>query len=662
MLVVERPVYTSGTGFNIALMFSSARRVFYCLLRNLDTLGGARESMSSISRALRATRRARVVSPLAPGADAAPLAGREAPGGRVGRAGSHLQMSRLRATAAAAHGRWSLLPTAVPALLDRGVHAASAARASAGATRDRSRPARAPTAVIALGSNQGDRVGLFREALRLLRAHGVFPQTHSCLYETAPAYVTDQAAFLNAACIVRVEDESVGACPVKLLDVLKRIEKRLGRKDGGERFGPRPIDLDILFHDAGAFKDDRLEIPHPRLHERDFVLAPLADLFGGSEADAFDGNDVLRETDAASTPRRSSRDFFSREDPIRAGLRSARATWLSRGGERVVGTDAIRRVAPFGKNDALRTWGERTEIMGILNATPDSFSDGGDFFDVNGDVSKAVARARQMVAAGASFVDVGGQSTRPGATRVSAAEEARRVVPVIRALAKALRDTEACVSVDTFYGAVAAAAAEAGADVVNDVSGGTLCEEMFAAVASTTRPLPYVCMHMRGDPRTMQSRAMTTYEENDVPGVVGRELSARARAANDAGVEPWRVWTDPGIGFAKTFEANWDALAHLCVVRSELSISGAGALARAPMLVGVSRKGFLGEVTGRAGKDAKDRDPATAAACAAAIAAGADVVRVHDVAAVVDAVRVADAVRAARRRRRDRDAKRKSGV
>jgi len=558
-------------------------------------------------------------------------------------------MSRLRATAAAAHGRWSLLPTAGPALLDRGVHAASAARASAGATRDRSRPARAPTAVIALGSNQGDRVGLFREALRLLRAHGVFPQTHSCLYETAPAYVTDQAAFLNAACIVRVEDESVGSCPVKLLDVLKRIEKRLGRKDGGVRFGPRPIDLDILFHDAGAFKDDRLEIPHPRLHERDFVLAPLADLLRGSEADAFDENDVLRETNAASLPIRSD----SRQDPIQTGLRAARATWLSRGGERVVGTDAIRRVAPFGKNDTLRTWGGNTEIMGILNATPDSFSDGG---ELDGDdeicISKAVKRAREMVAAGASFVDVGGQSTRPGATRVSAAEEARRVVPVIRALAEALRDTEACVSVDTFYGAVAAAAADAGADVVNDVSGGTLCEEMLRAVASTARPLPYVCMHMRGDPRTMQSRAMTTYEEDDVPGVVGRELGERARAANDAGIEPWRVWTDPGIGFAKTARGNWDALAHLNVVRSELARSGAGALARAPMLVGVSRKGFLGEVTGRA--DAADRDPATAAACAAAIAAGADVVRVHDVAAVVDAVRVADAVRAARRRRRDR--------
>ena len=350
-------------------------------------------------------------------------------------------------------------------------------------------------------------------------------------------------------------------------------------------------------------------------------------------------------------------------------MRVARALWRARGGEANVGTDAIRRVAPFGKNDALRDWGRNTAIMGILNATPDSFSDGGALSagdaDADGsgtdaeetfgkyvDVGKAVARAREMVADGALFVDVGGQSTRPGATRVSAAEETRRVVPVVRALAEALGNTAACVSVDTFYGAVAAAAADAGADVVNDVSGGTLCPAMLRAVAATTRPLPYVCMHMRGDPRTMQSRELTTYAEDDVPGVVGRELLERARAAAAAGVEPWRVWSDPGIGFAKTSEGNWDALAHLDVVRSELARGGAGALAKAPMLVGVSRKGFLGEITGH--KNARDRDRATAAACAAAVAAGADVVRVHDVAAGADAVRVADAVRAARRRRRDR--------
>ena len=643
------------TGSNVATMpFFVEERVAFSH-GSSETSAHSKAHMSSIARALRATRQARVTPSLAPGADAAPLLGRGARGGRVGRVGACPPMSRHRTTAAAALGRWSPLPTARPALLDRGVHAASAASATADATRDRSRPDRAPTAVIALGSNQGDRVGLFREALRALRASGVVPRSHSSLYETAPAYVTDQPAFLNAAVIVRVEDESVGACPVKLLDVLKRTERRLGRADGGRRFGPRPIDLDILFHDAGAFENDRLVIPHPRFHERDFVLAPLADL--ALEADA-------------ERKRVPNENANANEDPIRRGLRVARALWRARGGEANVGTDAIRRVAPFGKNDALRDWGRNTAIMGILNATPDSFSDGGalsrDDADADGsgtdaeetlvfknvDVGKAVARAREMVADGALFIDVGGQSTRPGATRVSAAEETRRVVPVVRALAEALRNTAACVSVDTFYGAVAGAAADAGADVVNDVSGGTLCPAMLRAVAATTRPLPYVCMHMRGDPHTMQSRALTTYAEDDVPGVVGRELLERARAAAAAGVEPWRVWSDPGIGFAKTSEGNWDALAHLDVVRSEMARGGAGALAKAPMLVGVSRKGFLGEVTGH--KNARDRDRATAAACAAAVAAGADVVRVHDVAAVVDAVRVADAVRAARRRRRDR--------
>ena len=262
-------------------------------------------------------------------------------------------MSRHRTTAAAALGRWSPLPPARPALLDRGVHAASAASATADATRDRSRPDRAPTAVIALGSNQGDRVGLFREALRALRASGVVPRSHSSLYETAPAYVTDQPAFLNAAVIVRVEDESVGACPVKLLDVLKRTERRLGRADGGRRFGPRPIDLDILFHDAGAFENDRLVIPHPRFHERDFVLAPLADL--GLETDA--------ETRASNE--NANANAHAKEDPIRRGLRVARA----RGGARA----AARRTSGRMRFAASRRSG-RTTLCATGAETPRSWA------------------------------------------------------------------------------------------------------------------------------------------------------------------------------------------------------------------------------------------------------------------------------------------------
>ena len=525
------------------------------------------------------------------------------------------------------------------------------------------------TAVVAIGSNQGDRVELFRAALRALADAGVVVQRHSCLYETAPAYVTDQPAFLNAAMVVRVDDPATAADPVKLLDVLKRVERDLGRAEGGRRFGPRPIDLDIIFHERGVHRCARLEVPHPRYAERGFVLAPLADLHTGA---GIAGGDSFN---------------------VAAGLTTALKLWRQSGGEarvalgaggggggggdgdedETVPVDAIRRVVPLG--DALWSWGHRTMIMGILNATPDSFSDDGallsrDDADTDAestesgdgasrvDVARAVAAARRLVASGADFVDVGGQSTRPGATRVSPEAEAARVVPVIRAVAAALaedakassnasdarasskRASRAFVSVDTFYGSVASAAARAGADVINDVSAGTLDAGMLAAVAATERPTPYVAMHMRGDPTTMQSAALTRYD--DVSRRVGEELAARAADAAKAGVEPWRLWTDPGLGFAKTHEGCWDLLANLRGVRDAVTREGGGGLARAPMLVGASRKGFLGAATGKAAASA--RDPATAAACVAGVLAGADVVRVHDVDAVVDAVRVADAV------------------
>ena len=353
-------------------------------------------------------------------------------------------------------------------------------------------------------------------------------------------------------------------------------------------------------------------------------------------------------------------------------------------------------------------------IMGILNVTPDSFSDGGAFIGVDDpsgtsrviDLPRVVAEAKRMVAQGADFLDVGGQSTRPGAARVSPEEEAKRVVPVIRALRDAGisgddRTSPAYISVDTFYGAVATAAAAAGADVINDVSGGTLDQNMLRAVAGTERPLPYVAMHMRGDPGTMMSADNTSYA-GDVATVVGEvgmremrwegrrcvrgtpfrslaaasanhlfvtasaifsttscrcqsastvacelgpyaeELAARARDATAAGVEPWRVWSDPGLGFAKTHDGCWELLRELGAMRASLSRAGGGCLARAPMLLGASRKGFIGAAVARA--RASDRDAATAAACVAGVAGGADVVRVHNVEAVVDALKVADAV------------------
>ncbi len=487
---------------------------------------------------------------------------------------------------------------------------------------------------------------------------------HSALYETAPAYVTDQPSFLNAAALVRVRDAShpMANDPVLLLDRLKRVEKELGREEGGVRFGPRPIDLDIIFHRSGTHGSERLEVPHPRYHERPFVLAPLADLAPSSSTEASSG---LHRGDADAGTRGVGGGLRTWADPIGAGLATAARLWAGAGGEANVNASGgdLRRVMPIGggaggRPERLWSWGHRTNVMAILNVTPDSFSDGGALMNPNPnpkddvDVAAALAAARRAVESGADFLDVGGQSTRPGATRVSAREEAARVVPVVRALAAMLvaeyPDREVYLSADTFYGEVAAACAAAGADVVNDVSGGTIDPTMHARVANLPRPLPYVAMHSRGDPSTMQLPENTRYASGDVCAEIASESASSAFKAVRAGIEPWRLWTDPGLGFAKTREGNWDVLRGLGRIRERMG----GALARAPQLAGASRKGFLGDVIRRESAP-RERDAASAAAAVAAVAGGADVVRVHDVRTTVDAVRVADAVW--RRRRGDAD-------
>jgi dihydropteroate synthase len=259
----------------------------------------------------------------------------------------------------------------------------------------------------------------------------------------------------------------------------------------------------------------------------------------------------------------------------------------------------------------------RTYLMGVVNVTPDSFSDGGSYTAEDA----AVARGAALVADGADFVDVGGESTRPGAPPVATAEERRRVLPVIERLAGLTT-----LSIDTYKAEVADAALAAGAEIVNDVSGGAFDPELLGVVARHGAAV--VLGHLRGAPADMQSRA----SYGDVVIEVLNELSERVARARAAGVA--RVLVDPGLGFAKTAEHNLTLLARL------------GELARlgCPIVVGASRKSFLGQLTGRA-VDA--RELATAAADAAAVLHGAHVVRVHDVAAQRDAVRVADAIRRA---------------
>jgi dihydropteroate synthase len=266
---------------------------------------------------------------------------------------------------------------------------------------------------------------------------------------------------------------------------------------------------------------------------------------------------------------------------------------------------------------------DRCSVMGVVNVTPDSFSDGGWYATTEAAVAHGIA----LREAGADYVDVGGESTRPGAARVDVETELRRVLPVVAELAAA----EVPVSVDTTRARVAEAAIDAGAVLVNDVSGGCADPGMAAVVAGAG--VPWVLTHARGASRDMYATAR--YE--DVVGDVATELRARVDDAVAAGVDPGRLILDPGLGFAKRPEHNWTLLAHL----HTLVALGF------PVLVGASRKSFLAGVLPE-GRTAADRDAATVATTVIAALAGAWGVRVHDAAGSVDAVRVVAAVRSAR--------------
>lgn len=273
--------------------------------------------------------------------------------------------------------------------------------------------------------------------------------------------------------------------------------------------------------------------------------------------------------------------------------------------------------------------GERTRVMGVLNVTPDSFSDGGQFLAHD----RAVAHALQMLEEGADIVDIGGESTRPGSeARVPEAEELRRVLPVIEQVRR--EHPHALLSIDTYKSAVARAAVEAGAEIVNDVS----AFRWDAAMAKTVAELKCgaVLMHMRGRPEEWRSLPP---EENMV-GRVMRDLAHWTQEALDAGIARERVVLDPGFGFGKNFEENYPLLARF----QEFHQMGF------PLLAGTSRKSFIGRALARDGKDAPpdQRLHGSLAAMTACILKGAQIVRVHDVKASVEAAKIADAVLAAK--------------
>ncbi|PWN43669.1 Dihydropteroate synthase [Ceraceosorus guamensis] len=487
---------------------------------------------------------------------------------------------------------------------------------------------------ISLGSNLGNRALNIHKAIMELAKTSPDCKVidTSFLYETKPLYFAEQPRFLNAACRVATRFG-----PHQLLQFTQSIETNLGRdKTGVPLKGPRVVDLDLVCYDELILDSANLKLPHPGVEEREFVLRPLAD--------------ILPEYRLPTTSR-----------TIRQTLNLLLKA-VDYGGH----GDVVRVLPlppPSGKSSSgapsQLEWEAKTYVMGILNATPDSFSDGGSHLAVQ----SALAAAQKMVEHGADILDIGGQSTAPQAAEISAQEEKDRVLPIISAIR---RDGIAQpISIDTFRADVASAALDNGAQIINDVSGGMRDPAMLKLAAD--RGVPIILMHMRGDSKTMHQN--TKYENENVTQGVIKELSQRVDAALRAGVPRWNIIADPGIGFAKDKDGNVALLRELHRLTahdqqvvpkrdqpsnrartlqgrqdaaSEDLFSPNASLADLPVLVGASRKRFLGTITGQT--DPKDRAFATAAVCTAAIAAGADIIRVHDVKEMVDVAKTADAI------------------
>lgn len=411
----------------------------------------------------------------------------------------------------------------------------------------------------------------------------------SPVYETAPWGMTEQPDFLNICLLGRTR-----LSPHKLLKQFKAIERALGRQPG-ERWGPRIIDIDLIFYDDAIIDDEVLSVPHPQLSQRLFVLAPLADI-APELVDVRSG--------------RSITELLADHD--------MRSVWRPTDPQSM-----LRRPVEF-------CWGVKTYIMGILNVTPDSFS--GDGLIEQGDwIEAAVSKASDFVSAGADILDIGGESTRPGSTPVSIEVERERLLPVVEAVRRAV---DVPISIDTYRAEVAEAALERGADWINDVWGLQMDPGLAGLAASSGCPI--VIMHNRSKPRNVEQAELlgsryVGIQYHDLLLDIKSQLMESVDLALSAGVVKEKIIIDPGIGFGKTVSQNAQLLDQLDQLR-EMGF---------PILVGPSRKSFIGYTLGL---PPDERREGTAAAVAIAIDRGADVVRVHDVLEMARVGRMTDRI------------------
>ena len=521
------------------------------------------------------------------------------------------------------------------------------------------------TAYIAFGSNVGDRLQFIETALKLLEENPLVKLTNvSSIFQSTPMYVKDQDKFLNGCIEIKTQ-----LSPHELLKLCKEIEydklKRVKMYDNG----PRCIDLDICMYvlDNGEhiqINEPDLVVPHPRLLERSFVLEPLCELIPPNFTHPVTAEPLIDHLN----------QIYERSNPDDILTKLIPLPFIGGyDGNRSLSFKSVNRQSDF-SNKPQRVTVSPTLIMGILNTTPDSFSDGGQFF---ANIEGQLNHVRQMCKEALGLhdqviVDVGGCSTRPNSTQATVEEELERTIATIRAIrsCRDLPQDKLIISIDTYRAAVAREAIAAGADIINDISGGTFDDELFSVVAENPR-VGYVLSHIRGNISTMNK--LTDYSSPETlkgipPGkdyiydrpfenlknkeslgitkVIGRELSQRYLRALERGVKRWQLILDPGLGFAKGTQENLQVIRQLPYLknysfyddRSDKYIS----FRNIPLLIGPSRKAFIGHVTKE--PISSNRDFATGSLVSSCIGFGADIVRVHNVKECSKSVEMADAL------------------
>lgn len=438
---------------------------------------------------------------------------------------------------------------------------------------------------LSLGTNLGSRQRNLQTAVDALGEVAAI-EAISPIYETAPWGLEDQPDYLNICLEARTLLD-----PQNLLAACKDIERQIGRTPG-PKWGPRIIDIDLIYFNDLIVKDRQLNIPHQEIDQRAFVLVPLLDI-------------APELVDPLS--RKSVREMVSQID-----------------------TSTVEKLGPSSrlKKPVNFVWGVKTYVMGILNITPDSFSGDGVFDDAQ-TIDHALKKARAFVEDGVDLIDVGGESTRPGSQPISPEEEIKRVIPVIASL----NDTiEVPISVDTYRAEVARAALDAGADWINDIWGLLMDSDMASLAARSDCPI--ILMHNRSKPKNVEQveklgGRYVGVQYEDLIEDIKIELEQSVKLALDAGVHKSKIILDPGIGFGKTVPQNLRLINELDRLL-ELGY---------PLLVGPSRKSFIGYTLNL---PPDQRLEGTAAAVSISIDRGADIVRVHDVKEMVRIARMTD--------------------